>query len=208
MGSAHRAPSINTNAPVTGQNGAGSWRLPQSRIIVQDMTTLRCTQKILRRLHLDPSMDDAVPTNRLGDWYANSFSIGRNQLVLCVSERTLLPVILPLRGFRTDLVHAVRWLLEGLGIASEIIASELAAMEGMPIGRTRNRAVLGSMNEMILSADLHLTDPDRIPDLRAVSFHLCTMICGQLKYDTPAEATLHLLGRGKAPKISELDDQE
>lgn len=84
-----------------------------------------------------------MPTNRLGDWYANSFSIGRDQLVPCVSERTLLPVILPLREFQTHLVHAVRWMLEGLEIAPEAIASELAAMEGMPIGRTRNRSAWG-----------------------------------------------------------------
>lgn len=157
------------------------------------MTTLRCTRRILQRLRLDPPVDEAVPTNRLGDWYANSFSIGRDQIVLCVSERTLLPVVLPLRGFRAQLVHAVRWMLEGVGIAPEVIASELAPLEGMPIGRTRNRAVLGSMNEMILSADLYLTDPDRNPDLRAASLHLSTMICGQLKYDTPGEATARAL---------------
>jgi hypothetical protein len=84
-------------------------------------------------------------------------------------------------------------MLEGLGIAPEVIASELIAMEGMSIGRTRNRAVLGSMSEMIFSAQLYLTDPDRIPDLRAASLHLGTMICGQLKYDTPAEATVRAL---------------
>jgi hypothetical protein len=158
------------------------------------VATLRCTQKVLRRLRLDPPIDDALPTNRLGDWYANSFSIGRNQLVLCVSERTLLPVLLPLRGFRSHLIPAVSWLLETLSIASESTERELAAMEGMAVGRTRNRQVLGSMNEMILSADLYLTDPDRFPDLGAASLHLCTCICGQLSYATPEEATKETLG--------------
>jgi hypothetical protein len=50
------------------------------------------------------------------------------------------------------------------------------------------------MNEMILSADLYLTDPGRIPDLRAATLHLCTCICGQLKYETPEEATKRTLG--------------
>jgi len=46
------------------------------------------------------------------------------------------------------------------------------------------------MNEMILSADLYLT----IPDLRAATLHLCTCIRGQLKYETPEEATKRTLG--------------
>jgi hypothetical protein len=96
-----------------------------------------------------------MPTNRLGDWYVNSFSDGRNQQALCVSERTLLPVLLSLPGFQGRLIPAVRWLLEPLNIASEIIESELVAMGGMAVGRTRDRQVLGSMNEMILSADLY-----------------------------------------------------
>ena len=85
-------------------------------------------------------------------------------------------------------------MLETLNIPSEIIERELAAMEGMAVGRTRNRQVLGSMNEMILSADLYLTDPGRIPDLRAGTLHLCTCICGQLKNATPEEATKRTLG--------------
>ncbi len=157
------------------------------------MAALRCTQKLLRRLRVDPPADDTLATNRLGDWYANSLSVGRNQLVLCVSERTILPVLLPLRGFRTHLFPAVRWMLEGLLIAPEAIASEVAALEGMPVGRTRSRAVLGSMNELIFSADLYLRGPDRSPDLRAASLHLSGMICGQLEYRTPGETTRRVL---------------
>jgi hypothetical protein len=80
------------------------------------------------RLRLNPPIDDVMPTNRLGDWYVNSFSDGRNQLALCVGERTLLPVFLSPPGFRGRLIPAVRWLLETLNIASEIIESELVAM--------------------------------------------------------------------------------
>lgn len=167
------------------------------------MTTLRCTQKLLRQLRLSPSLDETRPANRLGDWYANALNVGRVRLVLCVSERSLLPVILQAREYRTlrtRLLPEIGWMLERLGVAREVATAELAAMESMAIGRTRSRSVLGSMNEMILEAHYHLTDPKRVPDLRAASLHLCSSIYGQLNYATPTEATVRaLVGVGNAP---------
>ena len=142
-------------------------------------------------------MDVAVPAGRLGDWYANAFSIGRTQLILCVSERTLLPVILPAREFRTlpqRLMPAVEWMLKGLGAPDSAVADEIALMEGMPFGRTRSRAVLGSMSEMIFEAQIYLDSLGRNLDVRAASIHLCTSICGQLDYATPGEATVRAFG--------------
>ena len=56
------------------------------------MVTLRCTQKLLRRLEVTDK--PAAPTPVLGDWYANILFSRPHQLVLCVSERSLLPVVL------------------------------------------------------------------------------------------------------------------
>ena len=56
---------------------------------------IRCTQKLLRRLSLAASI--AGPTTRLGDWYANILFARPEQLILCVSERSLLSVVVPAR---------------------------------------------------------------------------------------------------------------
>lgn len=162
------------------------------------MGTLRCTQKLLRQIRVLPPLDDAEPANRLGDWYANALNIGRVRLVLCVSERSLLPVILPAREYRTlaiRLVPEVRWILEQLGVSSEAAASEVAAMEPMTIGKTRSRAVLGSMNEMMFEAYHLMAAPRGVTDLRATSLRLSTSIYSQLaygewKYAAPCKATL------------------
>lgn len=55
------------------------------------MITIRCTQKLLRRVH--PTDEPRPSTTRLGDWYANLVFARPEQLVLCVSERTLLAVV-------------------------------------------------------------------------------------------------------------------
>lgn len=166
------------------------------------MITLRCTQKLLRQLRVSPAPDVSQPTNRLGDWYAHALNIGRVRLVLCVSERSLLPVILPAREYRTlvsRLLPEVEWILKQLGVSSESREAEVTAMEPMAIGRTRSRVVLGSMNEMQFEAWHRLTDSNGLADLRLTSLRLCDSIYSQLgrgrrEYASPREATMGALG--------------
>jgi hypothetical protein len=77
------------------------------------MITFRCTKRVAERFRLQ--LDDGAPvsTGILGDWYANLLNIGRQRLVLCVSERTLLPVILPARkdSFPGQFGEHLRWVL-------------------------------------------------------------------------------------------------
>ncbi len=56
------------------------------------MLTIRCTRKLLERLDVEASSVPLHPTNHLGDWYANLLFTGRARLIICISERTLLPV--------------------------------------------------------------------------------------------------------------------
>lgn len=161
------------------------------------MATLRCTQKILRRLRIDPLADDAAPTNRLGDWYANLLNVGRMRLVLCVSEKTLLPVILPARMLRTlpeRLPPAVAFVLRHLGVPADVVETEVNALHPVRIGETKSRVVLGSMAEMAYEANFLLGHPAMRASLEQASLRLCGILCGPLGNSTPAEATVRLLG--------------
>ena len=62
------------------------------------MITLRCTKKLLDRMRVKPDMQPPPSTTKLGDWYADTLNMGRERLVLCVSELTLLPVVEPATG--------------------------------------------------------------------------------------------------------------
>src|SRR5882672_4044257 len=59
--------------------------------------TFRCTKRVVERFRLEPVEEAPASTGILGDWYANLLNVGSQRFVLCVSERTLLPVILPAR---------------------------------------------------------------------------------------------------------------
>ncbi|WP_377155062.1 DUF6933 domain-containing protein [Roseateles sp. UC29_93] len=62
------------------------------------MFTFRCTRKLLDRIKVEPKPEPVSPQRILGDWYAHLVHVGQVQIVLAVSERTLLPVVLPAGG--------------------------------------------------------------------------------------------------------------
>jgi len=85
------------------------------------MVTLRCTQKLLRRLGVSTKAETPQPTTVLGDWYANLVYSRPHQLVLCLNERSLLAVLVSAREgksldarFREAVVEAEDWLSKHL----------------------------------------------------------------------------------------------
>src|SRR5215204_2690389 len=60
------------------------------------MVVLRCTLKLLVRLKQAGDLPAVESTTRLGDWYGNVLQIGRRQHLLFISERSRLPVVLPI----------------------------------------------------------------------------------------------------------------
>src|SRR2546426_11341959 len=83
------------------------------------MFTLRCTARLRKRLGTTEETTSTPPSTKLGDWYAQLL-LTRPQLVLCVSERTLLPVVIAARdGSRLvpRLREAVGQMLRVLAVA-------------------------------------------------------------------------------------------
>ena len=160
------------------------------------MMTLRCTQRLLARLPATLDADVTPPTTTLGDWYASPLYIGPVRWVLCASERSLLPVILPLKPAKSlpdRLPDAAGLLLDALGIAGATIEREWAAMSPCRIGRTQNRAVVGSVNELVQQARAYLQYPPA-GDLVTIMLLLSEMPCGMLGHDAPDRRTRSLLG--------------
>jgi hypothetical protein len=116
------------------------------------MVVVRCTKKLLDRIK-PPSMApvESVGTNVLGDWYANLLIARHTWLIVAVSEKTLLPVVLPAAPFKTmapRLAVAVGEHLRRLGVASERVDEEVAAMVTAVFAKTASRRVLGSLIDL------------------------------------------------------------
>lgn len=155
------------------------------------MFTLRCTQKLLRRTPWESSGSDAPPTTVLGDWYANLIICRPQHLVLAVSERTLLPVLVPAKdakGLPGRVTSAVEDTLATLGVDEAAIRRELQEMQAWRFGKTANRRVLGSMNDLIFQLGYQLAaHPER--SLLDHGLALAETPCGPLEYGSPRMAT-------------------
>ena len=135
------------------------------------MIVLRCTQKLLVRLKQAGDLPAAESTTRLGDWYGNILRIGRRQHLLLISERSRLPVVVPIRDakrLRTVFPEAVCERLANVGVAAADITDERARMSEIAFGGTRNRSLLGTLNDYAFTAqsvDARRTEPESPEEL-------------------------------------------
>ncbi len=135
------------------------------------MVVLRCTQKLLVRLKQVCALPPVESTTRLGDWYGNILQIGRRQYLLFISERSRLPVVIPIREVKrlgTVFPDAVCERLAIVGVAAADIADERMRMSELAFGRTRNRSLLGTLNDfafMAQSGDARRTETEAPEEL-------------------------------------------
>lgn len=174
------------------------------------MITMCCTQKLLRRLRIaKPEAIAMPPTNALGNWYVNLIYIGRTQMVIATSERSLLTVLLPAadlcNSLVMNLVDTTYLLLQEIGIDSACAEREAEAMQPALIARTESRSVLASMNDFSLSLDWYWSDglvPMEIMLRFAATPKSALMLEGG-PTGNPAEITRALLGASGARAKSE-----
>jgi len=152
---------------------------------------LRCTQKLLERLNITPESEPAPPDTALGDWYANLIRVGRIQVVMAVSERSLLPIVVPARDGRTlvqRLCEAVEPMLTAVGVSADDALAERCAMQHWAVGKTVNRRVLGSLNDLAFQLQVGMRHfPERT--LLEHSLWLAKTPLKVIDYGAPDQAT-------------------
>jgi hypothetical protein len=163
------------------------------------LLTLRCTQRLLQRLKRKPATDPPASTTRLGDWYGNLLYVHKKQLALFVSEKSLLPVLIPARELAelpAVLTSAFVELMGAMGAPRNAVEAEVGRMQELSFGPTANRSVLGSMNDMIFAVKFLLS---RSPEKRLIdlAIDLGKTPYSALKYQYPREVAVKLLEGGE-----------
>lgn len=122
------------------------------------MVVLRCTRALLLRLkHVDAGPHDKS-TTQLGAWYGTLLRFGRRHALLFISERSRLPVLMPVRDadrLAIAFPSAVSKMLAAVGVPDTAIEREHSLMSSIRFGPTRNRSLLGSLNDFSLLARMH-----------------------------------------------------
>ena len=163
------------------------------------MIAIRCTKKLLARIGPPSSVTDPT-TAALGDWYAQPLNIGRQRLILLISEHSRLPVIMPARDVRHLALHfpnALARVLFGLGIDAAVTEREVEATREAVIAATDNRSLLGTLNDFNHMLQWQLPDrPDL--DLVRIAIELSRTPVGPLRPTPfPDRVTRELLAGGR-----------
>jgi hypothetical protein len=112
------------------------------------MFTIHCTAKLFATLEVSPE-SPTQPTTRLGNWYANHLAGTRSRIV-CVSERTHLPVIIErcsAAQLPRALADGLAVLLSELAVPAELIEQERFAMGQATWAKTGSRVLRGVLTE-------------------------------------------------------------
>ncbi|EHR70694.1 hypothetical protein BurJ1DRAFT_1835 [Burkholderiales bacterium JOSHI_001] len=158
------------------------------------MFAIRCTKKLLVRGNLVVNPAPSPTTTVLGDWYANVLITRPHHLVLCISEKTLLPVVVAakdLKAFPLRLTEAVEIMLTRIGVPAHLVHAETREMSQSVFAKTESRKVLGSLNDFMF----HLQDgcaSDTSLSLGERAMQLANMPSGAIEFAFPSEQALSL----------------
>jgi hypothetical protein len=114
------------------------------------MVILRCTQQLLFRLKHFDEATSVRSTTRLGDWYGTLIRMGNRHVLLFISERSRLPVLIPVRQadrLRLAFPDAVAAMLVAVGVSPDAIERERSMMSEIEFGPTRGRSLVGSFTD-------------------------------------------------------------
>lgn len=163
------------------------------------MFTIHATRKLLDRTKQKPSDPVDEPSTAMGNWYANLVP-GRPQIAIFVNENTLVPVLVPAAPAKTiakRFVDQLAAVLEALDAPADFIDTETAAMDWCGWSTTRNRSVVGSMNDFVFLAQHHRQHSTVDVDLVGLSVRLAGTPCSPLDrtHGFPDRALAALIAR-------------
>ena len=159
------------------------------------MFSFRCTKVLTKKLGLTVDANPPPPATRLGDWYGNVLNLGHQRLMIFISDRSLLPVLMPLRERHQMLQNfkkRLAFLLVRLDIDAHLISAELDNMQKSFIAPTASRSVLGSLNDFV-NLTKHRYYYHEYFDLRDTELWLAQVPCGPLDYQSPDRVASALL---------------
>ena len=140
------------------------------------------TKKLLDRVKQPIVEPGDEPSTALGNWHATAM-FWKPHVALFVNDRTLLPVFVALAPAATlarRFPDQLGRVLEALGTPIEFVLQEVGAMGEVSYDKTRDRSVLGSMNEFgIMGTRRRQSRGD--DDFVALSVDLAGTPCGPLQ---------------------------
>lgn len=160
-----------------------------------NVIVLRCTRQLLARLKKVDDLPPGESTTRLGDWYGNTLRTGRRQALIFISERSRLPILMPIRDANrlpSVFPDVVCQILAFVGVSAAHIADERSRMSVVSFGRTRSRSLLGTLNDFSFMIGASPSLPAKEQSLEDMARFLARTPIMPLKGARPIDLTRRL----------------
>jgi len=125
------------------------------------MQLIRCTQKLLKELRVQPSEAES-DLGSIGGWHANLLRFERRKCVLFTNDQTLYSIFVPALK-RPDFEHLDEVFRQSLfrrlrieGFTQSQIEKVLVEYGQVNFAKTNNRSVLGSMNDLSFQIEFRI----------------------------------------------------
>lgn len=168
------------------------------------MRIIHCTQKLLKELDVSLVEPDKIPlpTEGMGNWYANLIRIDRRKCLIFTNEKTLYTFLIPkvlktnLKNIEQEFLINLSYNLQSEGLGLEVINRIMQEYQEIGFAKTASKSVLGSMNEFMFQYEVLIQMEGGIDNIRILQVNqkINKTIMGALKYKYPIEALGNLIG--------------
>jgi hypothetical protein len=171
------------------------------------MRIIHCTKKLLKELDVPIIEPDKIPlpTEGLGNWYANLLRIDRRKCLLFTNEKTLYSFLIPnvLKKNITNIVEEflinLSFNLQAEGFGLEAIRTVMQEYKGIGFAKTASRKVLGSMNQLAFEYEVFIEQKEGLENVKILEMNrdINRTILNGIKFLHPIEALRALLGESE-----------
>jgi hypothetical protein len=136
-----------------------------------------------------------ISDTKLGDWYVDYLYTRPFHIAIFVSEKTLLPILVstsPIESIFIRFQDQIRAFLREIKIPEKAINEEVRKMIENKITKTKNKRILGTMNDQ--KYHLRFNEIDHFPkSLIRANYELAEMPVGAIQMKIPIEEVQELL---------------
>ena len=129
----------------------------------------RLSQKLARKIKVGKLAEKPLAENQYIDWSATVFNVGRTQYIFLCNTKSMYSCVMYGRGINNDNTFIqrsfslIREFMEDDGKADVYERHIIPATGSVTFAKSLNRSVIGSMNELVLSASDYLESEDVAP---------------------------------------------
>ena len=160
------------------------------------MMILRVSTKLGKKIRVSPESCLPLHENPFADWSAHLFTADRTQYILVTNTASLYSMVMYGKGIADDSIFLQR----AVGLIGEVLRDDdqgsvferliVPSTAQVRFSKALNRAVTGSMNDLVFQAKVHLIRQEISP--YDTSFRLNEVPMSYLKYASPRQAFANL----------------